>query len=79
MQVISQLPGIFYRRSSPESSPFVEEGQHVEPTTVVGLVEVMKSFYEVKSGVAGVLLHFVTGDGEVVDVGQPIAEVETDA
>ena len=43
----SPIPGIFYRRPSPEEDPFVEVGTNVNPDTVIGLVEVMKSFHKV--------------------------------
>ena len=57
----------------------MQEGKHLDPSTVPGLVEVMKNFYEVKSDVPGVLQRFFLTDGEAVDVGRAIAEVLGDA
>lgn len=78
MEIMSRLPGIFYRRPNPESEPFVQEGQRVDTSTVIGLIEVMKNYYEVTSDVAGVLTRFLVHDGEPVDVGQALAEVLLD-
>ena len=46
-QVLSPLPGIFYRRPSPEKSPYKEDGDRVAERDVIGLIEVMKQFTEV--------------------------------
>lgn len=69
----SPLPGIFYRRSSPEADPFVAEGQKVAPGDVVGLVEIMKNFHEVQSEESGVLDRFLIGNEEAVEAGQDVA------
>ncbi len=45
--------GIFYRRASPESPPYVELGAAVAQGTVLGLVEVMKSFNQIAYGSPG--------------------------
>ncbi len=42
------IEGLFYNAPSPEDPPFVAEGDTVSPGQVVGLVEVMKFFYEIK-------------------------------
>ena len=42
--VRSPTDGIFYRRSNPQSPPYVEEGARVSQGTVLALVEVMKCF-----------------------------------
>ncbi|MDU6376253.1 MAG: biotin/lipoyl-containing protein, partial [Bradyrhizobium sp.] len=43
---------------------------------VIGLVEVMKSFHEVKAGVAGKNIRFSVDDADAIMAGQVIAEVE---
>ena len=42
--------GMFYRRPSPEAAAFGNDGDSVAADDVIGLVEVMKSFHEVKAG-----------------------------
>lgn len=44
---------------------------------VVGIVEVMKSFHEVKAHVAGSNVRFLVDDGDAIMAGQPLAEVTT--
>ena len=53
IEIMSPLPGMFYRRPSPESPPFKNDGDSVVAADVIGVVEVMKSFHEVHAGVDG--------------------------
>jgi acetyl-CoA carboxylase biotin carboxyl carrier protein len=76
MEIKSPLPGVFYRRPAPDSPPFKNEGDAVEAVDTIGLVEVMKSFHEVKAGIAGAGIRFVIEDGDAVMAGQTIAAVE---
>ena len=68
----SPLPGTFYRRPSPEAEVFVEEGGSVEVGTVIGLVEVMKTFHEVKADAAGIVDRFLIENDDPIDAGQDI-------
>ena len=49
-QVLSPLPGTFYRKPSPDNPPFKNDGDAVSADDTIGLVEVMKNFQEVKAG-----------------------------
>ena len=51
--VAAPSEGIFYRRPGPDSPSYVEEGSAVENGTVLGLVEVMKSFNQILYGGPG--------------------------
>ncbi|WP_257165886.1 acetyl-CoA carboxylase [Bradyrhizobium sp. SRS-191] len=75
-EIKSPLPGVFYRKPSPESAPFKNDGDSVAADDVIGLVEVMKSFHEVKAGVAGRNIRFSVDDADAIMAGQVIAEVE---
>lgn len=70
------LPGTFYRRPSPDAEPFAAAGQKVAVGDVVGLVEIMKSFHEVRSEESGVLDHFLVQNEEAVEAGQDIAALQ---
>ncbi len=70
--VRSPLPGTFYRRPSPDADPFVQEGDAVSPGDVVGVVEVMKTYYEVKADQAGVVDRFLIENEDPIDAGQDI-------
>jgi acetyl-CoA carboxylase biotin carboxyl carrier protein len=67
------MPGTFYRQSDPNTDPFVTEGDEVKPGDVVGLVEIMKSFHEVKSQDSGVVERFLVENEDTVEAGQDLA------
>ena len=70
------LPGTFYRRPSPEAEPFVEEGDTIAAGDVVGLIEIMKTFHEIRSDADGVVARFLVENEELVDAGQDIIALE---
>ncbi len=70
--ITSPYPGTFYRRPSPDADPFVVEGDEVKPGDVVALVEIMKSFHEVKSETDGFIDQFLVENEDLVDAGQTI-------
>jgi acetyl-CoA carboxylase biotin carboxyl carrier protein len=74
--VKAQMPGTFYRRPDPESDPYVNEGDSVSAGDTVGLIEVMKSFHEVKAEEDGTVSKFLIEDEEAVDAGQDVVELE---
>ena len=75
-QIISPLPGIFYRSSSPSEPKFKNNGDSVSVGDVIGLIEVMKSFHQVQATVAGTDIIFTTENESPVVPGQVLAEVE---
>ena len=75
-QILSPLPGTFYRRPEPEQPPYKEEGDPIAVGDVIGLVEVMKSFHEIKADSAGTVTKFLIDNEEAVMAGQPIIEIE---
>ena len=74
--------GVFYRRPSPDSPAYVEEGSEVSTGTVLGLVEVMKTFAQVLYRPGGSLpararvLRVAADDGADVDEGDALLELE---
>ena len=74
--VKAQMPGTFYRRPDPESDPYVNEGDSVSAGDTVGLIEVMKSFHEVKAEEDGTVSKVLVDDEEAVDAGQDVVELE---
>ena len=74
-QLLSPLPGTFYRRPSPDKPPYKNEGDKVAVGDVVGLIEVMKSFTEVKADAAGKIVKFHADNEEPVMAGQLLAEI----
>lgn len=75
-QILSPLPGTFYRKPSPDDPPYKAEGDSVIEGDVIGLIEVMKSFNEVKADVAGKVTKFLIENEDPVMAGQPLVEIE---
>jgi acetyl-CoA carboxylase biotin carboxyl carrier protein len=71
------LPGTFYRRPTPQADSYVNEGDTVEPGDVVGLVEIMKTFHEIRSDIEGRVARFLVENAELVDAGQDIIALES--
>jgi acetyl-CoA carboxylase biotin carboxyl carrier protein len=75
-QILSPLPGTFYRKPAPDKPAYKSEGDEVAVGEIIGLVEVMKSFNEVKADVAGTIMSFLADNEDPVMAGQPLAEIE---
>lgn len=75
-QILSPLPGTFYRKPAPDQPPYKEEGDQIAPGDVIGLVEVMKSFNEVKADSGGRAVKFLVENEDAVMAGQPLLEIE---
>jgi acetyl-CoA carboxylase biotin carboxyl carrier protein len=78
-EVLTPIPGTFYRRPDPDSEPFVTEGDAVQAGATIGLVEIMKNFQPVESEGAGTLVEFLVENEDAVVAGQPVAVVDDGA
>lgn len=76
-QVQSPLPGVFYRRPAPGQATYVEVGDTVQADQVIGLVEVMKQFAEVRAGVDGTVTAFLIEENAIVGPGDALATIDT--
>jgi acetyl-CoA carboxylase biotin carboxyl carrier protein len=75
LAVRAPLTGIFYSSPGPGSPPFVAVGGEVVVGQVIGLIEAMKLFNEIKSDQAGRVVRVIAGDGALVKAKQPLIEV----
>jgi acetyl-CoA carboxylase biotin carboxyl carrier protein len=75
-ELLSPLPGTFYRRPAPDKPEYKAEGDKVAEGDVIGLIEVMKSFNEVRADRSGTLIRFLAENEEPVMAGQPLAEID---
>jgi len=75
-EIVSPLPGTFFRRPSPGKPPYKEEGDRVAAGDVVGLVEVMKTFYEVKADTAGLIVKFLVENEAPIQAGEAIVALD---
>ena len=74
--VVAPLTGVYYRSPSPGAEAYVREGGQVNAGQVIGLIEAMKLFNEIKSDVSGTVRHIAAGDGDLVKARQTLIEVD---
>ena len=73
---MAPLTGLFYRSPSPGAEPYVRVGGQVMVGQVIGLIEAMKLFNEIKSDRAGRVARIYAENGALVKAKQPLIEVE---
>lgn len=71
----SPLMGTFYRASAPDEPPLVEEGQTIEASQVVCIIESMKIFTEIRSEHAGIVAKILVANEDLVKKNQDIIEI----
>ncbi len=76
MLLRSPQVGTFYVSAEPRSEPFLHEGDAVEQGQVIGLIEAMKLISEVEAEVSGSVRRVLVADGQPVEYGQPLFELE---
>ena len=74
--VKSPMVGTFYRAASPGADPFIEVGAKVKVGERLCIVEAMKILNEIECDHAGVVTRVLVQDGESVEYGQPLFEIE---
>jgi acetyl-CoA carboxylase biotin carboxyl carrier protein len=76
VEVITPLPGTFYRAPRPGAAPFVDVGSAVEPDTVVAIVETMKLMNSVHAGARGTVAQILAGNAEAVAQGAVLLRIK---
>jgi acetyl-CoA carboxylase biotin carboxyl carrier protein len=74
--ITAPLTGIFYRSPSPQAPAFVQIGSAVAAGDVIGLIEAMKLFNEIRSTKNGTVRRIVADDGQLVRAHQPLVELD---
>ena len=79
-EILAWSGGTFYSRETPDAEEYVMEGQHVEKGDVIGLLEVMKMFNQIRAEFAGTIrkICVTPGSGIIVSRGQQLFEIEPD-
>ena len=75
-EIKSPIPGTFYRKPSPEEPPFKEVGDAVAKGDTIGLIEVMKTFHEVKADGEGTVVSFEAENEDAVMAGQVLVKLD---
>lgn len=74
--VPAPLLGTFYHAPKPGADPFVQVGDVITETSIIGIIEVMKLMNQVQSGVAGTVVEITAPNGELVEHGQTLIRVQ---
>ena len=75
-EILSPLPGTFYMRPAPDAPNYKQVGDSVAIDEVIGLVEVMKMFNEVRSEVSGKVVRYAVENEDPVEAGQLLLVIE---
>ena len=74
--ITAPLTGVFYRSASPQTPAFVDVGSAVAAGDVIGLIEAMKLFNEIRSTKKGTVRRIVADNGQLVRAHQPLIELD---
>jgi acetyl-CoA carboxylase biotin carboxyl carrier protein len=74
--VTAPLTGVWYPAPSPGARPYVTEGDEIHAGQVVGLIEAMKLFNEIKSDAGGHVTRVLVDNGTLVKRQQPLIEID---
>jgi acetyl-CoA carboxylase biotin carboxyl carrier protein len=74
--IVSPIVGTFYRSPSPQAEPFVRLGSHVDPDSIVCIIEAMKLMNEIQSETSGEIAKIYVENGQPVEYGQPLFGVK---
>ena len=74
--ITSPMVGTFYRSPSPDSEFYVEKGQFVNKGQTICIVEAMKLMNEIESDVKGKIVSILVENGQPVEYGEPLFEID---
>lgn len=74
--VVAPLTGVWYSAPSPGARAYLQEGDEIGVGSVIGLIEAMKLFNEIKSDVGGRVTRTLVESGTLVKRQQPLLEVD---
>ena len=74
--VKSPMVGTFYRSASPGAKAFVEVGDSVKAGETICIIEAMKILNEIEADKSGTISRILCENGEAVEYGQPLFEIE---
>ena len=72
----SPMVGTFYVAPAPDAAPYVRPGDHVNPDTIVCIIEAMKVFNEITTETAGRVVEVMARSGELVQAGAVLMLIE---
>ena len=76
VEILSPMPGTFYRAPSPDDPPFVKEGDSVKKGDPLCIIEAMKIMNEIEAEDNGVIQKILVESGQAVEFNQPLFIIE---
>ncbi|MEE8348113.1 MAG: acetyl-CoA carboxylase biotin carboxyl carrier protein [Acidobacteriota bacterium] len=70
------MVGTFYITPKPDAEPFVKIGDPVGKGMVLCVIEAMKIFNQIESDVEGKIIKVLVENGQPVEYGQPLFEIQ---
>jgi acetyl-CoA carboxylase biotin carboxyl carrier protein len=74
--VSAPLTGVWYPAPSPGARSYVNEGDEITTGQVIGLIEAMKLFNEIKADASGTVTRVLVENGTLVKRKQPLLEID---
>lgn len=71
----SPMVGTFYLKPTPNSKPYVEEGETIKKGETLCIIEAMKLMNEIESEFSGKIEEILVKDGDMVEYGTPLFRI----
>lgn len=75
-EISAPIVGTFYSAASPDTPPFVKEGDRVQAGQVLCIIEAMKLMNEIEAEVSGTIAEILVRNEEAVEYGQVIFTID---
>ncbi len=72
VEILSPMPGTFYKSPSPDDASFVNEGDSVNKGDTLCIIEAMKIMNEIEAEENGIIQKILVEDGHAVEFNQPL-------
>ena len=76
VEILSPMVGTFYRAASPDSEPYIKEGDTIEPGRILCLIEAMKLMNEIEAEISGKIVKILVDNAQPVEYNHPLFLVE---
>lgn len=73
--VVSPMSGTYYSAPSPDSQPFIKEGDSINAGQTICIVEAMKMMNEIKSDKSGKVTKILIANGKPIEKGAVIIHI----
>ena len=76
IEIRSPMVGTFYRAPSPDSEPYVREGDSIHPGKILCIIEAMKLMNEIEAEITGKIVKILVDNARPVEYNQPLFLIE---